>query len=171
MYDYTLAQSLTSALGVMNTHRTGFRASLLAPLIVAALLLSLSGFAWIFMNPITDGDAPFHLAGVGIVAALPIYIAGVIGCYCITTALSKFWHLSPVTLVLSALVLSALVSVLAVSAWLQVPGGLAHASGQLTFFFIAAFVWLCPTLLAWWWLASSKSVSSLHLSRTHRAPR
>jgi hypothetical protein len=153
----------------MNTQRNYLRASLLAPLVVAAPLVALSGLAWIFMNPITDGDAPFHLAGVGIVVAPPIYIAGVIGCYCITTPLSKFGRLSPVTLILSALVLSALVSVLAVGAWLQVPGGLGHAFGQLIFFFIAALVWLCPTLLAWWWLASSMSGSTLHAPRAPTA--
>ena len=148
--------SLTRTLGVMNNQRTYIRASLLAPLIVAAPLLALSTLAWAFMNLITDGDAPFHLAGVGILAALPIYIAGAVCCYVVALALAMFWRLSQATLTCAALVLSALISVLTVSVWLQVPGGLANASSQLIFFFILSFVWLSTTLLTWWCLAASK---------------
>jgi len=69
-------------------------ASIVAPSVIAGLLFAIAALSWVLMNPATDGDAPFRLAGVGMFAAFPLYGAMVVLCAAVAFCLRAFGALS-----------------------------------------------------------------------------
>src|SRR2546425_12149338 len=68
-------------------------ASLVAPAAIAGPMFVLAALSWASM-PISDGDAPFRMAGLGMLAALPLYLVVALLCVAVSSGLQRFGALS-----------------------------------------------------------------------------
>ena len=132
-------------------------ASLVAPAAIAGPMFVLAALSWAFMNPISDGDAPFRMAGLGMLAALPLYLVVALLCVAVSSGLQRFGALSRRSLLFVSASVALAIAGWSALRWVQA-GNSSQAVHSFLFFFGVCFITSAILSFAWWWLASNPSI-------------
>lgn len=163
---YAHARWSTWSLDVMIPFKRIVLFSLIAPAVIVGPMFVLAMLSWALMNPISDGDAPFRLAGLGILAAVPLYAIIALLCIVIACLLQRFGVLSRRSLlVVSAGAAFSIAGYFSLR-WLSFGDSL-KAVQSFIFFFGACFFAAASLSLVWWWLASNSNFDADALRRSN----
>ena len=149
----------------MLTHKRILFASLLAPLAIILPLLALSAIGWSLFDPLTDGDAPIRMAGIGIMLSFPIYLFLVVVTYLASQSLRFFNHLSHRSLLIVAATLSIVIAAINSVWWLFLGSSALKATESFTTVLLISIIASMPVCYAWWRLAANPSFKQDALTR------
>lgn len=130
--------------------------SLIAPAFIVGPMFILALLSWALMNPISDGDAPFRLAGLGMLSAAPLYISIALLCTVIALVLQRLGVLSRRSLLIVSAGIALSIAGYFSQRWLTL-GESSKALHSFIFFFGICFFASASLSLAWWWLASNSN--------------
>lgn len=132
-------------------------ASLVAPIAITGPLLVLAMLSWALMDPVSDGDAPFRMVGLGMLSAIPLYLVIALLCVVVALSLQRFGALSRRSLLVISTVLAFALAGWIALKWVEL-GNNSQAAYSFLLFFSVFFLASAALSLAWWRCLSSRSL-------------
>jgi hypothetical protein len=124
-----------------------FKRIAIGPLVLVAVV------GWFCLDLLVDGDAPIRVAGLGLLAAVPLYLALALLCTLFSVVLQHFGKLSRRSLLECSSAMSLALAGSVGYGWLSL-GSPAKATSSFFFVFSLAFLAGALLCVAWWRMAS-----------------